>query len=311
MINKVPRFIVLMAAYNGIPHISSQVNSILNQKDIDLKLFISVDLSNDQTYDYVSELALLDKRVFILPYGQRFGGAGPNFYRLIRDVDFSDADYISFSDQDDIWLLNKLHRAHQIILSSHAQGYSSNFTAFWPNGLKRYIKKSHPQCRSDFIFESAGPGCTYVLASKLAVALKRFVFQAGEDLSKVEFHDWLIYAYARFHGSRWIIDDWSGIEYRQHSNNQLGVNSGMRSFLLRVKKILNGYGISQSLLIANLIGANSMNIVQRGLLNGRVGYVWLSFQFCDCRRKKIDRMMFFISCLLLALIYPLRLASIK
>jgi rhamnosyltransferase len=311
MINKVPRFVVLMAAYNGTPHISSQVKSILNQKDIDLKLFISVDLSTDRTYEYVRELASIDDRVFILPYGQRFGGGGPNFYRLICDVDFSGVDYVSFADQDDLWHSDKLLRAHQIMMSSHAQGYSSNFTAFWPNGLKRFIKKSYPQCRWDFLFESAGPGCTYVLGSKLAVAIKQFLFQAEEGLSKVEFHDWLIYAYARFSGFRWIIDDWSSIEYRQHSNNQLGVNSGVRSFLLRLKKILNGYGISQSLLIANLLRADSINIVQRGLLNGRMGYIWLSFQCCECRRKKIDRIMFFISCLLLAIVHPLRLGSNK
>ena len=311
MINGAPKFVVLMAAYNGISHISSQVNSILNQKDVDLKLFISVDLSADKTYDFVCELASLNKRVFVLPYGQRFGGAGPNFYRLICDVDFSNFDYVSFADQDDIWHPYKLFRAHQVMLSSLAQGYSSNFTAFWPSGLRRYINKSYPQCRWDFMFESAGPGCTYVIEFKLAEALKQFVSHAGEGLIKVEFHDWLIYAYARFYGSRWIIDNWSSIEYRQHSNNQLGVNSGMRSFLLRVNKILNGYGISQSLLIANLIGANSINIVQRGLLNGRIGYLWLSLQSYDCRRKNIDRVMFFISCLLLAIIHPLRLTSTK
>jgi rhamnosyltransferase len=311
MINKCPRFIVLMAAYNGIAYISAQINSILNQKDVNLKLFISVDLSKDQTYDFVHELALLDERVFVLPYGQRFGGAGPNFYRLICDVDFSDADYVSFADQDDIWHPNKLIRAYQIMHRSYAQGYSTNLTAFWPNGIRRPIKKSYPQRRWDFIFESAGPGCTYVLGPKLALALKQFVFQAEEGLSTVEFHDWLIYAYARFHGSRWVIDDWSSIEYRQHLNNQLGVNSGVRSFMLRVKKILNGYGVSQSLLIANLIGANSINIVRHGLLNGRMGYLWLALRCCDCRRKKIDRMMFFISCLLLAIINPLRLIKIK
>lgn len=311
MINKVPRFIVLMAAYNGIPHISSQVSSILNQKDVDLKLYVSVDLSKDQTYDYFSELASLDERVFVLPYGERFGGAGPNFYRLISDVDFIDFDYVSFADQDDVWHPNKLLRAHQTILSNHAQGYSSNFTAFWPNGRRRFIKKSYPQCRWDFIFESAGPGCTYVLGSKLAIDLKRFVLQAGEEISKVEFHDWLIYAYARFRGSRWVIDDWSSIEYRQHSSNQLGVNLGIRSFFLRLRKILNGYAVSQSLLIANLIGAYSVDVVRRGLLNGGIGYVWLSFQCCRCRRKKIDRMMFFFSCLVLAIINPIRLTVSK
>jgi len=301
-----------MAAYNGAAYIQEQIASILNQEGVDVHLFISLDQSTDETFSIIHSLANSDNRISILPIGSHiFGGAGPNFYRLISDVDFTDFDFISFADQDDVWNVDKLSRANKIMGASRAQGYSSNFTAFWSNGHILNIKKAYPQRRWDFIFESAGPGCTYVIRSDLALALKRFILQAGEELSKIEFHDWLIYAYARSQGYRWIIDDWSSINYRQHSSNQLGVNSGVRSFLLRVKKILNGYGVSQSLLIANLIGANSMNIVRRGLLDGRIGYIWLSLQCCDCRRKKIDQIMFFISCLLLAIIDPLRLTPTK
>lgn len=307
-----PKFLVLMAAYNGASYIKDQIHSILNQEGVDVTLFISLDLSTDETLEIISALAHSDMRIFILPHnGLIFGGAGPNFYRLISDVDFTGFDYVSFADQDDVWRADKLFRAYQILMVSNAQGYSSNFTAFWPNGRRLDVKKAYPQRRWDFIFESAGPGCTYVVRSDLALALKRFILEAGEGLLKIEFHDWLTYAYARFQGYHWVIDDWSSIEYRQHMSNQLGVNSGVRPFLLRVKKILNGYGISQSLLIANLIAANSMNIVQRGLLNGRLGYVWLSFQCCECRRRKIDRVMFFISCLLLAIIHPLRSTPTK
>ena len=307
-----PRFSVLMAAYNGAAYIQEQIASILNQEGVDVHLFISLDQSTDETWTIINSLAKSDNRINILPITSHiFGGAGPNFYRLISDVDFSDFDYLAFADQDDLWRSDKLFRAYQILMVSKAQGYSSNFTAFWPNGRRLYVKKAYPQRRWDFIFESAGPGCTYVIQSDLALALKRFILESGEGLSKIEFHDWLIYAYARFQGYQWVIDDWSSIEYRQHLINQLVVNSGVRPFILRLKKILNGYGISQSLLIANLIGANWTNIVQRGLLDGRMGYVWLSFQCCECRRKKIDRVIFFISCLLLAIIHPLRSALTK
>ena len=306
-----PKFAVLLAAFNGSRFIRQQIASILNQSNVDLQLFISVDNSDDGTEEIVASYKEFDSRVNILPFGKKFGGAGPNFYRLISDVDFSDFDYVSFADQDDVWRDDKLFRASQILMMSKARGYSSNFTAFWPNGRRLGVKKAYPQRRWDFIFESAGPGCTYVIRSDLALAIKRFILEAGEVLSKIEFHDWLIYAYARFQGYQWVIDDWSSIEYRQHLSNQLGVNSGVRPFILRVKKILNGYGISQSLLIANLIGANWTNIVQRGLLGGRMGYVWLSFQCCECRRKKIDQVIFFISCLLLAIIHPLRSALTK
>jgi rhamnosyltransferase len=94
------------------------------------------------------------------------------------------------------------------------------------------------------------------------------------------------------------------MQYRQHANNQIGVNSGWRSFWLRAKKILSGYGFEQSVLIADVIGATPLPVVQRGLQGGRVGYLWLALQSKCCRRKRTDQVLFFISCVLLAMTNP-------
>ena len=94
------------------------------------------------------------------------------------------------------------------------------------------------------------------------------------------------------------------MQYRQHAHNQIGVNAGWRSFWLRVCKILNGYGFEQSLLIADLIDASALPVVQRGLRGGRLGYLWLALQARQCRRKRIDQLWFFISCVLIALLNP-------
>jgi rhamnosyltransferase len=94
------------------------------------------------------------------------------------------------------------------------------------------------------------------------------------------------------------------MRYRQHANNQIGVNAGWRSFWMRAMKVLQGYGFEQSLLIADATGASSLPLVQRGLRGGRLGYLWLALQARHCRRKRLDRVWFFISCLLLALRRP-------
>lgn len=52
-----------------------------------------------------------DSRINILPEIGRMGSASQNFFRLIRDVDFDSFDYVAFSDQDDIWKLDKLNHA--------------------------------------------------------------------------------------------------------------------------------------------------------------------------------------------------------
>lgn len=302
--NKRPRFAVCLAAFNGMAYIKEQIESILRQEKVDLHVFISVDKSTDGTEDYLTDWALSESRLTLLPTGLHFGGAGPNFYRLLRDVNLGGFDYLSFADQDDIWYANKLERAHFVISDQGAAGYSSNFSAFWPSGKSREINKAWPQKSWDFLFESAGPGCTYVLTSSLAVSLQKLVLDSDRRLLCVDYHDWLTYAFARKHNAKWVIDSWPGMEYRQHSHNQIGLNSGWRSFWLRARKILSGYGIAQSLLIADLVGASSLPVVQYGLRGGRRGYLWLSLRARQCRRKRIDQLWFFISCLLLAMTNP-------
>jgi len=143
---------VLLAAYNGVKWLPAQVESILQQKNVDVNIFISVDSSSDATEAWVSELALNNTQVKVLPHGEHFGGAGRNFYRLIRDVDFSEFDYIALADQDDIWLADKLSAAHERISESCASGYSSNVTAFWSDGRKVLLDKAQRQRKYDFLF---------------------------------------------------------------------------------------------------------------------------------------------------------------
>ena len=301
---KITRFAVCLAAYNGMAYIEKQIESILLQKNVELQVFISVDRSTDGTEDFLTEWSLSESRLTLLPTGQRFGGAGPNFYRLLRDVDLSGFDYLSFADQDDLWHADKLERAHHVMTSQGAAGYSSNFTAFWPTGEARLVNKAWPQRTWDYLFESAGPGCTYVLHSSLAIPLQKLVRNADKSLLCVDYHDWLTYAFARYHSFPWVIDNWSSMKYRQHAHNQIGVNAGWRSFWLRVHKILSGYGFDQSLLISDLIDASSLPAVQRGLRGGRLGYLWLALRAKQCRRKRLDQLWFFISCVLLAMAKP-------
>lgn len=299
-----PSVAVCLAAFNGMSWLPEQLSSILAQKGVDVTVYISVDRSSDNTEEWVDKAALGDSRIVVLPHGEKFGGAGPNFYRLLRDVDLTGFDYLSFADQDDLWHPEKLWRAHCLMTAKNATGYSSNFTAFWSSGQSRLVNKAWPQRSWDFLFESAGPGCTYVLHSSLAKSLQQLVRNADKSLLRIDYHDWLTYAFARANNYLWIIDDWSSMQYRQHANNQIGVNAGWRSFWLRVRKILNGYGFEQSLLIAELIDASSLPVVRHGLRGGRLGYLWLAFRAKQCRRKRIDQIWFFISCVLLALVKP-------
>lgn len=228
-----PKVAVLLAAYNGMEWIEEQISSIFAQKNVDVTIFVSVDRSTDGTELWVDNLAKTTRNVVFLPYGERFGGAGANFYRLIRDVDFTRFDYIAFSDQDDIWLDEKLGRACSLISSNVCDVYSSDVIAFWSDGKQQLIKKSYLQKKYDYFFEAAGPGCTYVFNIRSALSFQTFVKKTNNLSECVSLHDWLAYAFCRHNGFTWLIDDQPLMLYRQHENNQVGINDGIQAYKKR------------------------------------------------------------------------------
>jgi rhamnosyltransferase len=300
----VPEVAVCLAAFNGIHWLSEQLDSILDQTLVVVTVFISVDASTDGTEAWVDARAQLDNRLVILPHGKRFGGASRNFFRILRDVDLSKFDYVSFADQDDIWLPNKLSRAHTELLVTNADAYSSNVTAFWPNGRQVLIKKSQPQVHWDFLFEAAGPGCTYVMKKELVCAVKGVLknhWDAMQDVGQGQ-HDWFIYAFARANGYVWLIDDFSGMLYRQHEQNQVGVNLGWRAFLYRIRMVMTGWGLAQAAIIAQLVGLDDDAFVARWVGGGKLGLLWLALHSYQCRRRLRDKLLFALCCLVLCLI---------
>ena len=272
---------VLLAAYNGIEWIEEQVASISSQKNTSIEIFISVDLSNDKTYEWCQNLARNNSYIKVLPYGERFGGAAKNFYRLIRDVDFSYFDYIALSDQDDIWDSDKLHHAISVIEKDNLDGYSGNVIAFWSDGQERLLKKNFPQKRFDYFFEAAGPGCTYVFKQQAIQKFKKFLIKNWTKVNLVELHDWMIYAYFRSQGMKWKIDSKSLMRYRQHDNNQVGLNYGLKAYLIRSKKIkAKWYRNEVQKIIYLLNGRSSQDISLKKL--------FLTKNFWHLRRRPRD-----------------------
>ena len=251
-----PSVAVLLAAYNGMEWIEEQVSSILSQKSISIEIFISVDLSNDKTHEWCQGLAEKNSHVKILPYGEKFGGAAKNFFRLIRDVDFSCFDYVALSDQDDIWDSSKLHHAIRTIEQDSLDGYSSDVIAFWSNGREKLVKKSFPQKKFDYFFEAAGPGCTYVLKQQPTQKFKKFLIKNWENINCIESHDWLIYAFFRSRSMSWCIDSEPLMLYRQHESNQVGSNFGFLAYLKRIKMVKSGWYRSEVRKISEIISIN-------------------------------------------------------
>lgn len=294
-----PIVAIFLAAFNGRHWLPEQLDSILAQVSVHVTVFVSVDCSTDGTEEWVNKRSLIDERIVVLPHGQHFGGAARNFFRLIRDVDFSKFDYVSFADQDDIWDADKLARAHVVLQKTGFDAYSSNVIAFWPDGRKRLIKKSQPQRKWDFLFEAAGPGCTYVMKTDFVLALQTRVRERWDEVQQVSLHDWFVYAFARANGYQWVIDEQPSMLYRQHAENQVGVNEGWRAFMRRAYKVWDGWWLGQAAMIARLVGLGDDPFVQSWSRTTHFGVLRLACSANTCRRRPRERILFALSCMVL------------
>jgi rhamnosyltransferase len=282
------KVLVLVAAYNGQQWLKEQLDSLLKQRDVDVHVSISVDASTDGTLEICQKYADLYTNVDILPYGESFGSAGKNFYRLIKDCDFSIFDYIAFSDQDDIWHYDKLSNAIKKLQQYDC--YSSNVTAFWDDGREILINKAQPQQRWDYLFEAAGPGCTYVFKRKVANAFKKWLIENYVMISKhIMLHDWLLYSFARTSNYSWYIDPVPSMLYRQHDRNKVGSNNGFSAAKKRLILIKSKWYRNQVICIATVLGVGGFSVVKKGLLNDYMGNLYLLVNINKLRRRFRDK----------------------
>ena len=181
-----------MATHNGIRWIDPQIKSILNQESVNLTLFISDDGSVDGTYELLKKISARETRVVLLPKTKPFNNAARNFYHLIRRLDTKKFDYVSFCDQDDIWVGDRLGHAIDMMKVHGARCYSSDVLAFWEDGKTKPIKKSQTQTEYDYLFESAGSGCTFVLTAESMAVFKSHINQSKNSVDEILHHDWFV-----------------------------------------------------------------------------------------------------------------------
>ncbi len=97
---------ILLSTYNGANYLSEQIDSILYQTERDFRLLIRDDGSTDDTVERIDEYERrFSQRVCRLRDAMGNIGVIRSYERLLE---CSDADYILFSDQDDVWLPEKV-----------------------------------------------------------------------------------------------------------------------------------------------------------------------------------------------------------
>ncbi|MBQ7192792.1 MAG: glycosyltransferase, partial [Synergistaceae bacterium] len=97
---------ILMATYNGQKFIAEQLDSIFSQTFQDFRLIVRDDGSTDNTCAILEEYsAKYPGRIKIIHDEAVCKSATKNFFEILKHAE---ADYVMFSDQDDVWLKYKV-----------------------------------------------------------------------------------------------------------------------------------------------------------------------------------------------------------
>lgn len=207
---------ILMSTYNGEQFLEEQLKSLLKQTYDNIEILIRDDGSKDGTSAILKKYA--EKNLNMQVYLEENVGVTKSFFSLLQK---SDADYIAFSDQDDIWLEEKVERAVEKLEKIKEPALYCSNKILVDSNLKIIKENEYKKLKPGFenaVVECICTGCTSVMNRALAENIKENIPE------KAIIHDWWCYLVATYLGKT-IFDENAYIWYRQHERNVIGASA--------------------------------------------------------------------------------------
>lgn len=220
---------ILMSTYNGARYVGRQIDSILNQKNVDVHITIRDDGSRDETVTVLRRYENEYPRRIKIYTGENIGYKRSFLTLLSLAVD---ADYYAFSDQDDIWEEDKLASALDIIGNKENILYVSNLTICDSN-LNVLGTTSFSQHLSSIYSEYTRhryAGCTYVFDRRLMQIVSVFS-QLNLPPKEMPSHDIMVCRCAYACGIV-VVDESSHIKHIRYVDS---VTAGRNGLLKRLR----------------------------------------------------------------------------
>lgn len=199
---------VAMAACNGEKYLAEQLDSILPQLGENDEIVVSVDPSDDRTFEILFEYAAKDPRIRVLE------GPGEGVIRNVeRALQNCSGQMIFLSDQDDIWMPDKVEKVrkaleHNTLVLHDAQIANADLEEISPSFMK--WRRSRKGILAN-IRKNSYIGCCMAFRRELLANILPF----PENLPM---HDQWIGLMAEKHGSVRLLHV-PLIQYRRHDAN--------------------------------------------------------------------------------------------
>ncbi|MBQ9764497.1 MAG: glycosyltransferase family 2 protein [Phascolarctobacterium sp.] len=214
---------VCIATYNGEKYIREQIESILKNITSSDEVIVSDDGSTDKTLKILEEYCLKNNNIKILN-GPKLGVVR-NFENAIENAS---GDIIFLSDQDDIWMENKVSFIKEVfeksdcwlvvhdatLIDKRGKEIDTSFFSLRNSGsglVKNFYKNSYIGCCMAFKKELVGLVCPFP--------------------EKIPMHDWWIGIVSDLYSKTVFVNN-KLIGYRRHGSNVTGLKH------LSLKKML-------------------------------------------------------------------------
>jgi len=235
-----PKVAILLCTFYGQDFLAQQLDSFAAQTHANWEVWAADDGSKDGTHSILKDYQQKWSDGQLTIHAGAAKGFAANFLFLTCKTNIV-ADYYAYSDQDDIWELNKLARAVEwleSIPSSIPAVYCSRTRLVDASnkdiGLSPLFSK--PPSFSNALMQNIGGGNTMVFNN----AARDLLREAGEDLPIVT-HDWWVYMLITGCGGQVFYDTEPSVRYRQHENNLVGTNGTWQARLKRLHMLWRGY----------------------------------------------------------------------
>lgn len=210
--------LILLSTYNGEKYLREQIESLIAQEDIYIKILVRDDGSNDDTLLILQEYK--DKGVLDFYTGGNLKPAR-SFMELIFKA--PEADYYALCDQDDVWDKHKVSVAVKKLKCQIKPALYYCAMNIVDQNLNKYGYYFREESKSksleySCLFGDEIAGCTMVLNKKLMKAIR--IYNPGF----ITMHDGWIHRICLCVNGEVIGDSNAYIQYRQHGRNTVGMN---------------------------------------------------------------------------------------
>ena len=215
---------VAMATYNGEKFVREQIESILNQTLKPYEIVISDDASTDQTLKILLEYQKKYPNLIKVIPNKNNAGFVKNFERALLNVT---GDLVALSDQDDVWLPEKLQEEYEVLerdpniglvfsdlelVDETLNKIGSSMWKYHDWQMDGYIKGV--DLFKQILKTNHVTGCTIMIRKKILNSLIPFD-------NRIHLHDYWLAIGASLLSDAFAINK-QLVLYRQHSNNQIG-----------------------------------------------------------------------------------------